>query len=218
MTFTTETDLVTLGYLPARQPDTQALPRLGGGRHLARRQLHARRRHGRHRRTVERRRTCSRPCSTRRAASTPTSSSAARPFNTGPMTYVLRASIDALNRGSSTAPRPRRRRASRRPATRRRRSRSTPTATRRAGSARPRSTPRWRPCRASGRRGRASAASSARRSRSTPRRWPRKYPTHAAFVKAWNAATDKAVKAGFVLAADAEDIKAAAAQSTVGAP
>ncbi len=43
-----------------------------------------------------------------------------------------------------------------------------------------------------------------------------KYPTHAAFVKAWNAATDKAVKAGFLLAADAKNIKAAAAQSTVG--
>jgi hypothetical protein len=42
------------------------------------------------------------------------------------------------------------------------------------------------------------------------------YPSHAAFVKAWNAATDKAVKAGFILPADAEDIKAAAAQSTVG--
>ena len=43
-----------------------------------------------------------------------------------------------------------------------------------------------------------------------------KYPTHAAFVKAWNAATDKAVKAGFVVPADAKGIKAAAAQSTVG--
>lgn len=43
-----------------------------------------------------------------------------------------------------------------------------------------------------------------------------KYPTHAAFVKAWNAATEKAVKAGFVLPADAKDLEAAAAQSTVG--
>ena len=43
-----------------------------------------------------------------------------------------------------------------------------------------------------------------------------KYPTHAAFVKAWNAATDRAVKAGFIVAADAKDIKAAAAESTVG--
>jgi hypothetical protein len=35
-------------------------------------------------------------------------------------------------------------------------------------------------------------------------------------VKAWNVATDRAVKAGFVVAADAVNIKAAAAQSTVG--
>ena len=43
-----------------------------------------------------------------------------------------------------------------------------------------------------------------------------RYPSHAAFVKAWNAATDKAVKAGFVVAADAAGIKAAAAHSPVG--
>jgi len=42
------------------------------------------------------------------------------------------------------------------------------------------------------------------------------YPTHAAFVKAWNAATDKAVKAGFIVPADAKGIKAATAASTVG--
>ena len=42
------------------------------------------------------------------------------------------------------------------------------------------------------------------------------YPTHAAFVKAWNAATDQAVKAGFILAVDAKNLKAAAAQSTIG--
>ena len=42
------------------------------------------------------------------------------------------------------------------------------------------------------------------------------YASHAAFVKAWNTATDKAVKAGFLLPADAKNIKAAAAQSTVG--
>jgi hypothetical protein len=43
-----------------------------------------------------------------------------------------------------------------------------------------------------------------------------KYPSHAAFVKRWNRATDKAVEAGFIVAADADGIKAAAAQSTVG--
>jgi Alpha/beta hydrolase domain len=42
------------------------------------------------------------------------------------------------------------------------------------------------------------------------------YPSHAAFVKAWNTATDRAVKAGFLLPADAKHIKAAAARSTIG--
>jgi hypothetical protein len=35
-------------------------------------------------------------------------------------------------------------------------------------------------------------------------------------MKAWDAATDRAVKAGFVLAADARNIKDAAALSTIG--
>ena len=35
-------------------------------------------------------------------------------------------------------------------------------------------------------------------------------------MKAWDAATDKAVKEGFILQADAPAIKAAAAQSTIG--
>ena len=42
------------------------------------------------------------------------------------------------------------------------------------------------------------------------------YPSHAAFVKAWNAATDKAVEAGFILPADAKNLETAAAQSTIG--
>jgi Alpha/beta hydrolase domain len=41
------------------------------------------------------------------------------------------------------------------------------------------------------------------------------YPNHAAFVRAWDAATDRAVKAGFVLRADAQHIKDAAARSTI---
>jgi Alpha/beta hydrolase domain len=42
------------------------------------------------------------------------------------------------------------------------------------------------------------------------------YPTHAAFVHAWDRATAAAVKAGFVLHADAAHLEAAAAQSSVG--
>ncbi len=64
--------------------------------------------------------------------------------------------------------------------------------------------------------GATSASCSAPPRRSTPAKLATLYPSHAAFVKAWNAATDKAVKAGFVLPADAKNIKAAAAESTVG--
>ncbi|MEX2100367.1 MAG: alpha/beta hydrolase domain-containing protein [Acidimicrobiia bacterium] len=41
------------------------------------------------------------------------------------------------------------------------------------------------------------------------------YPTHAAFVKAWNKAVAASVKAGFVLAADSGNLERAAAQSTI---
>ena len=42
------------------------------------------------------------------------------------------------------------------------------------------------------------------------------YPTHAAYVSAFNGSTDAAVAAGFVLPADAELMKASAAQSDIG--
>ncbi len=42
------------------------------------------------------------------------------------------------------------------------------------------------------------------------------YPTHADYVKAFNAATDKAVKAGFILAPEAKNQKAAAASLPIG--
>ena len=42
------------------------------------------------------------------------------------------------------------------------------------------------------------------------------YPTHAAFTKQWNKAVDDAVAAGFVMKADAQHVKHAAEQSTVG--
>jgi len=41
------------------------------------------------------------------------------------------------------------------------------------------------------------------------------YPTHDAFVKVWNRAVDKEVRAGYLLPADATRLKAAAAQSTI---
>jgi hypothetical protein len=42
------------------------------------------------------------------------------------------------------------------------------------------------------------------------------YPSHARFVRAWKAATRRAVRAGFVLPADGAHLDAAAAQSTAG--
>ena len=42
------------------------------------------------------------------------------------------------------------------------------------------------------------------------------YPTHAAYVKLFNRATDRAVKAGFLLAPEAKNFKAAAAQLSIG--
>ncbi len=44
----------------------------------------------------------------------------------------------------------------------------------------------------------------------------KRYPSHAAFTKAWNSAVDAAVKAGVVLEGDAQHVKDAAAQSNVG--
>ncbi len=44
------------------------------------------------------------------------------------------------------------------------------------------------------------------------------YPTHQSYVTKFDQATDAAVKAGFILAPDAENLKAAAASSTIGAP
>jgi hypothetical protein len=41
------------------------------------------------------------------------------------------------------------------------------------------------------------------------------YPTHAAFVTAWNKAVDRQVRLGFILAADATRLKDAAARSTI---
>ena len=45
-----------------------------------------------------------------------------------------------------------------------------------------------------------------------------RYASHAAFVQQWSAAVDAAVGDGAVLAADAENLKAAAAQSLIGGP
>ena len=50
----------------------------------------------------------------------------------------------------------------------------------------------------------------------TPEQLAALYPNHGAFVKQWNQAADRAVKAGFLTEADAKELKAAAAKSDVG--
>ena len=45
-----------------------------------------------------------------------------------------------------------------------------------------------------------------------------KYPSHDAFVAQWNASVDTSVASGALLPADAAQLKAVAAASTVGAP
>ena len=139
------------------------------------------------------------------------------PFNTGPMTYVLRASIDALERaGSSTAPRHRRRRGCRRPATT-----AAPFALDADGNVKggirtPQVDAPVATLSGLGQTGSSFCSIFGTTKPFDATTLAALYPSHAAFVKAWNAATDKAVKAGFILAADAKDLKAAAAQSTVG--
>src|SRR5262249_9281402 len=44
-----------------------------------------------------------------------------------------------------------------------------------------------------------------------------RYPKPSAFVSAWNKAADRAVKAGYLLPADAKELKKAAAQAQIGA-
>jgi hypothetical protein len=44
-----------------------------------------------------------------------------------------------------------------------------------------------------------------------------RYPKSSAFVSAWNKAVDRALKAGYLLPADAQELKRAAAQAQIGA-
>ena len=216
MTFTTETDLITLGYLPARQPDTKRFRNweVAGTAHAdsytlvvggpdsgqptsdvelfqtmlepAERDLQ---RHHQVRFAVQHGTDDLRPPRLDRRAQFLGRRRHRAAEGTAP--------ADHGRRGGTVRARRRRQREGRHPHARR-------------------STPRWRRCRDSGRPAPTSAGSSGRRSPSTPPRSRRSTRPHAAFVKAWNAATDKAVKAGFVLPADAKNIKAAAAASTVG--
>ena len=158
---------------------------------------------------------CSTRCCTRPLRSPVTSRECDDPINAGPHHYVAAAAYTALARwvgrrdaaaARATDPDPRRRSAT---------SPATSTATRSAASARRRSTHRSRRCPASAS-ATAAARSTARRRRSTRPPSQRSYPSHGAFVEAWDAATDRAVADGFLLPADAAHLRAAAEQSTVG--
>jgi hypothetical protein len=50
----------------------------------------------------------------------------------------------------------------------------------------------------------------------TPEQLAALYPNHRAFVKQWNQAADRSVRAGFLTEPDAKELKAAAAASDVG--
>ncbi len=123
-------DRPDLARLPPGAPARhQALPRLGGGRHLTRRQLHPHRRHDGQRAARERRGHVpdhARP--TERHLQRHHQVRLAVQHGTDDL-RAARVDRRAATRGSSTAPRHRRRRGSRPPATPPRRSRSTPTAT-----------------------------------------------------------------------------------------
>src|SRR5215207_1478926 len=96
MTFTTETDLVTLGYLPARQPDTKRFRNweVAGTAHADSYTLNVGRAdEGKPESDVALFQSMLNPPSGIYNDIIKCDS----PYNTGPMTYVLRASIDALN-------------------------------------------------------------------------------------------------------------------------
>lgn len=215
MTFTTETDLITLGYLPARQPDTKRFRNweVAGTAHADSYTL------------VVGGPDSGQPTSDVELFQTmlnPPSGiyndiiKCGSPFNTGPMTYVLRASIDALNTWvvDGTAP-------PKAPRLQTTGDEAAPFALDADGNVKggirtPQVDAPVATLSGLGQTGSNFCGIFGTTKPFDAATIAAKYPTHAAFVKAWNAATDKAVKAGFVLPADAKNIKAAAAASTVG--
>jgi hypothetical protein len=215
MTFTTETDLTTLGYLAARQPDTKLFRNweVAGTAHADSYTL------------VVGMGDSGTPEGDVQLFQTmldPPSGiyndiiKCGSPFNTGPMTYVLRASIDALNTWvvDGTAP-------PKAPRLQTTGDDAAPFALDADGNVKggirtPQVEAPVATLSGLGQTGSNFCSIFGTTKPFDAATLAAKYPTHAAFVKAWNAATDKAVKAGFLLAADAKNVKAAAGQSTVG--
>jgi hypothetical protein len=215
MTFTTETDLATLGYLPARQPDTKRFRNweVAGTAHADSYTLVVGATDdGQLASDVALFQTMLQPPSGIYNDIIKCDS----PFNTGPMTYVLRASIDALNSWVVDGTPP-----PKAPRIQTTGDTSAPFVLDADGNVKGgiRTPHVDAPVATLSGLGQTGASFCSIFGTTKPfdaATLAAKYPTHAAFVKAWNAATDKAVKAGFLLEADAENIKAAAEQSTVG--
>ena len=220
--FETETDLLDLGYLAARQPSTPVHPGVGdsGTAHddtyglLWPIPTHSSR------------------CSNLRATRSMASSTARRRLNAGSHTYELRAVMAAVNHWIATGAPPRQSpRLEVNPANRH------AFLTDRNGNAL--GGIRTLRCRRQWPRSRVSASRAPSRCRSQPSnastifsgtlcgilgttapfseaQLSALYPTHADFVAKWDAATATEVKAGYLLAADARTLDQLAAQSTVG--
>ena len=215
LTFTTEADLMALNYLPARQPDTKFFRdwEVAGTAHADSYSLGVGTKDiGDGTGDIAEFQTMLTPT----ASPYPGIIDCATPINSGPHTYVLRTALADLNRWVTTGVAP-------------------PHSPRLqddpaqpgnfvldangnalGGSAPRRSMCRWPSCPGSGRSVRSFCNLFGTTVPFDAAKLATLYPTHAAFVKAWNKATDRAVKAGFLLPIDARHIKAAAAQSTVG--
>jgi hypothetical protein len=215
MTFTTETDLIALGYLPARQPDTTRFRNweVAGTSHADSYTLIV---------GMPDRGQPSSDVAMFQAMLSPPSGiyndiiKCGSPFNTGPMTYVLRASIAALNSWVVDGTPP-----PKAPRIQTTGDDAAPFVLDTAGNVKggirtPHVDAPVATLSGLGQTGTNFCGLFGTTKPFDAATIAAKYPSPVAFVKAWNAATDRAVKAGFVLPADAKDLEAAAAQSTVG--
>ena len=215
MTFSTETDLTTSGYGPARQPDTSGS---AAGRSRARRTptptrwASAGKDAGERSSDVELFQTMVEPFAELYGGIISCDS----PINAGPMTYALRASIHALNTwiADGTAP-------PKSPRLQMTGDGAAPFVLDASGNViggirTPQVEAPVATLSGLGQSGSNFCGIFGTTKPFETTKLSSLYPSHAAFVRAWNTATDEAVKAGFILPADAKNIKAAAARSTIG--
>jgi alpha/beta hydrolase family protein len=215
MTFTTETDLITLGYLGARQPDTKKFRNweVAGTSHADSYTLGvAGQDTGGPEGDAKLFGTMLQPPSSLYGGIISCDS----PINAGPMTYALRASIDALNSWIARGAVP-----PRSPRLQTTGNAEAPFALDAGGNVKggirtPQVDVPVATLSGLGQSGTGFCGIFGTTKPFDVATLAARYPSHAAFVKAWNAASDKAVKAGSVVAADAAGMKAAAAGSTVG--